>query len=216
MPVKRGFPVTLVLLFSPWKLISFQYHYRLADGRWTAETCWANPESQHREPRCLPSPMVFLSRVRVASPGSPSCPQLRRGLGCLSGVESSPGMPNNLFSLRWPQVGNANFSNKCLCQLHAAFLTARCSHPLVEVAVGGLFPWFWFLWFCGKKNSNSSKKCGFQMDHLKKGRSFPSPNDVSVSLQKRERGNSREGTEQRRLNTSAVILSLENATRSLQ
>jgi len=54
------------------------------------------------------------------------------------------------------------------------------------------------------------------MDHLKKGRSFPSPNDVSVSLQKRERGNSREGTEQRRLNTSAVILSLENATRSLQ
>lgn len=68
-----------------------------------------------------------------------------------------------------------------------AFLTEHCSPPLKEVAVGGLFSWFLLLWVCGKRNKNSSKKCGFRIDDLKKSMSFPTHNDVSISLSRRER-----------------------------
>lgn len=93
IPMKQDFPVTtsLVLLFSPWKHVSFHYHFRSADGKWMADTCWANPERLHHKHWCLTSPTDFWSGVRVAPPGSQSCPwaspwatsflQLRRGPG---------------------------------------------------------------------------------------------------------------------------------------
>lgn len=52
---------------------------------------------------------------------------------------------------RWPQVGNANFSNKYPCQLHATFLTAHFSTPQIEVAMGGIFLGSDFCIFAEKK-----------------------------------------------------------------
>lgn len=108
-------------------------------------------------------------------------------------------------------------TNACLnCML--AFLTEHCS-PLTKRSSCG---WTFFLvlisvglWKKKQRRNNRSKKCGFQIGGLKKSLSFPTHNDLSFSLSKRENRSSREGAEWRKLNALAIILSLGYATKVL-
>lgn len=112
-------------------------------------------------------------------------------------------------------MGHETFSNKCLPQLHACISYQTLKPPLKEVAVGRLF----FLVLTSVdvwKRNNSSRKSGFLKDGLKKSMAFPTHNDVSIRLSKRENRSSGEGAEQRKLNALAIILSLGYATSVLQ
>lgn len=63
-------------------------------------------------------------------------------------------------------MGNANFSNKYPCQLHAAFLTAHFRPPQTEVVIGGLGSWVLGSDFCvfieRKKKKKGTKSVGFK------------------------------------------------------